>query len=366
MPLRALTRLLLVPVLLAGCGPALDTELDDDSPVQALQQLHLNLLPGAPLPAEQPYSAAAGSPCDTIVSVAMAEEGRGPNAVGQDLTVYPYKLSDYLASGEAWCSEFVSWVYKAAGQPFTGGSEGGWMLKGSTQIRSWFQNNKTFVQKGSANWSSFIPEPGDYIRYNTSSGGHSGIVRYAEGTTLYTIEGNVSNLVKRRTISNWKSYASLDGIGQLGLNCGCTTDGDCNDNNPCTTDSCVGGTCQNTPIAGCCTTDAQCDDGDPCTTDSCVSSACQHSPVPGCGPDGQVQPPDAGPPPKLDGSPSPSTDASPSVSDSLHLLHPDGTPPTAGAAPALMGGCSATPSQPPGPLALLLLLAVAVLWRVRR
>ena len=37
------------------------------------------------------------------------------------------------------------------------------------------------------------------------------------------------------------------------------------------------GTCSRTPIAGCCTTSAQCDDLNPCTTDSCNANTCAHT-----------------------------------------------------------------------------------------
>jgi hypothetical protein len=312
---RTIAPPLLAILVAAGCGPEL---IDDDVPFEP-GRLHLNLTEGEAAP-EQPVSLSVSSnPCDTIVSAAMAEKGRGPNEVGKDLTSYPFKLNNYLYAGEAWCSEFVAWVYRVAGHPFTGGSEGGWMLKGSTQIRSWFVSNKTFVYRNDAGWSSLTPSPGDYIRYNNSSGGHSGLVHSVSGTTLYTVEGNVSNQVKHRTISNWKSYSSIDGIGRLGLACGCATDADCidsdpctagkcvggsctfapipgccttnaqcNDNNPCTTDSCVGNTCKNAPVQGCCTTDAQCNDNNPCTTDSCAGNTCKHTPItPCCTTDGQ-------------------------------------------------------------------------------
>lgn len=50
----------------------------------------------------------------------------------------------------------------------------------------------------------------------------------------------------------------------------------CNDNNPCTTDSCD-------PVTGCTYTLISCDDGNECTTDTCVSQtgACSHAPRPG-------------------------------------------------------------------------------------
>ena len=57
-----------------------------------------------------------------VIDLAVKKEGRYPDEVGKDLKTYPYANSYYLqktGSGvhdyEAWCSEFVSWVYKAAG-----------------------------------------------------------------------------------------------------------------------------------------------------------------------------------------------------------------------------------------------------------
>jgi uncharacterized protein (TIGR03382 family) len=68
-----------------------------------------------------------------------------------------------------------------------------------------------------------------------------------------------------------------------GTGCGgCSTNADCNDSSPCTTDSCVSNKCQNTAIAGCCTTAAQCGDGDPCTKDACTANKCTHSPIASC------------------------------------------------------------------------------------
>jgi hypothetical protein len=54
---------------------------------------------------------------------------------------------------------------------------------------------------------------------------------------------------------------------------GCTSAAQCNDSNPCTTDACVSGACQNNPVANgtACT-----DDGNACTNDICTSGACTH------------------------------------------------------------------------------------------
>jgi hypothetical protein len=63
---------------------------------------------------------------------------------------------------------------------------------------------------------------------------------------------------------------------------GCTTNGECDDGDPCTSDTCSGGQCQHSAVSGCCTQSSQCDDKDPCTADSCSSNKCQHSTISGC------------------------------------------------------------------------------------
>ena len=73
------------------------------------------------------------------------------------------------------------------------------------------------------------------------------------------------------------------------VDCGCTTPADCDDLLECTLDDCVGGVCENTPVADdtpctgglccggictapACSSDAECDDSESCTTDTCVDA----------------------------------------------------------------------------------------------
>ncbi|GIV33050.1 MAG: hypothetical protein KatS3mg031_0585 [Chitinophagales bacterium] len=58
------------------------------------------------------------------------------------------------------------------------------------------------------------------------------------------------------------------------------TDIVCNDNNPCTIDSCdaIAG-CLYIPLGSCCTTDADCDDNNPCTLDLCDQGTCIYTPL---------------------------------------------------------------------------------------
>lgn len=159
------------------------------------------------------------------LEIAVLENGRYPDEVGHDLVAYPFDLTRYLdrtGDGEhdyeAWCSEFVSWAYRAGGYPLSGGWEVSWMLGGSKTLRTWFRTYAEFVDRNHTDWEGFVPRPGDYVRYETSGGGHSGLVLRCSGDTLYTVEGNVSNRVRLRGIVNWQHYQSgttyIDGIGR--------------------------------------------------------------------------------------------------------------------------------------------------------
>ena len=66
----------------------------------------------------------------------------------------------------------------------------------------------------------------------------------------------------------------------------CSTAADCDDQNACTTDSCSGGVCQNTTMVGCtpCSTAADCDDQNACTIESCDAGVCHYSAIEGCTP----------------------------------------------------------------------------------
>ena len=59
---------------------------------------------------------------------------------------------------------------------------------------------------------------------------------------------------------------------------------DCNDSNPCTTDSCnpQTGECTNLLVGGCCKIDVDCEDGNVCTENYCTDNKCETFPVSDC------------------------------------------------------------------------------------
>ena len=68
---------------------------------------------------------------------------------------------------EEWCADFVSYVYKAAGYPFSGGETDGWDENNANNII-----NMGFSQHDP---SSYTPQPGD-VAYFDYQGGHVEIV----------------------------------------------------------------------------------------------------------------------------------------------------------------------------------------------
>ena len=120
---------------------------------------------------------------------------------------------------EYWCADFVSWVYKEAGKPFTGGVSGGWRLPGVAGVKDWFNKNGTYTQ----NSGQADPKPGDIYTLRDGSGlFHIGIVEKVEGDTLYAISGNTStdntgngNGVGNTTYKNFRSNTEIDGFGSL-------------------------------------------------------------------------------------------------------------------------------------------------------
>ena len=151
---------------------------------------------------------------ETIVSIAQNELG---NTDGNT----PGK---YHGHGGGWCSEFVSWVYWQAGDPFGGGATDGgnctedWNMSTVYRIVAGFGRNENWqfmtIEEINTNWqigddNHLEPKAGDYVLFSNTTGidrSHSGLVRNISGTTLHSIEGNVSNKVAAMVRANWRTY----------------------------------------------------------------------------------------------------------------------------------------------------------------
>lgn len=157
-------------------------------------------------------SAAGGS----ILEVARAELAKnvaesppGSNGGG--------RISVYTDNNrEPWCADFVSWVYKTAGKPFTGGASGGWRIPSVNTLDMWLKENGTRVENKSG---APAPQPGDVVIFDHSgdevgNDTHTGIIEQVSGNKMITIEGNTSDKVARRTYDNYRSNNTIRSWGR--------------------------------------------------------------------------------------------------------------------------------------------------------
>jgi hypothetical protein len=105
------------------------------------------------------------------------------------------------ASYEEWCADFVSYVYKEAGYPFTQGEANGWDESNANNIQ-----NMGFTMHPA---TGYIPKPGDiaYFDYNGGhveivvSGGQTPTFIYGDSATIDPSTGN-GQMMTNTTISD--------------------------------------------------------------------------------------------------------------------------------------------------------------------
>lgn len=180
----------LLPSLDAIASAGASATLGASSPPAAVQRLPV--VAGGSVVAIASQVAAAG------IAEVPAGSNRGP---GIDL------FTD--GNAEAWCADFVSWVLRAAGVPFSGGASSGWRLAWTGDVRAWFVQRDAFRERLLAD-----PQPGDVVWFVH---GHVGIVEAVRGDALLTIEGNSGDAVARRTYGRWRLDPDIGGFGRPGL-----------------------------------------------------------------------------------------------------------------------------------------------------
>ena len=117
-----------------------------------------------------------------IISFRQAVVGRGENP----------RLA------EPWCADFVSWAWARAGVPLGFGGRGSDYVP---ELVAWAQLSRSW------RWArdGYNPRSGDLIVYraNGSRAGHIGLVVKLQRGRVYTVEGNLSDRVMRRSVKPW-------------------------------------------------------------------------------------------------------------------------------------------------------------------
>lgn len=89
---------------------------------------------------------------------------------------------------EAWCADFVSWVYNKAGKPLKNPYSGSWRIPGTYTLREYYQSIDKFRPAD----SNYEPKVGDILLYDNPSpfGQHTNIILKKDDNTVTTIGGN--------------------------------------------------------------------------------------------------------------------------------------------------------------------------------
>jgi hypothetical protein len=108
----------------------------------------------------------------------------------------------YGLPNQAWCAMFVSWCSNQAGISTT-------IIPKYASVSvgmDWFINKGLFQYK-----ERYVPKTGDLIFFKSDGASHTGIVISCDGTTVYTIEGNTSDMVAKRSYP--LMYSKITGYG---------------------------------------------------------------------------------------------------------------------------------------------------------
>lgn len=92
---------------------------------------------------------------------------------------------------EPWCADFVSWAFRQTGHPLPGNQRS---LASTKYMENQMRQQGKYFGRGQQ-----TPKPGDIIFFGNPGTCHVGIVERVANGKVYTVEGNTSNQVARRS-----------------------------------------------------------------------------------------------------------------------------------------------------------------------
>jgi len=120
------------------------------------------------------------------------------------------KYAGYAGHGnnQAWCSTFVTWALKKADAQ---GAQIPDFVKKAEPGGAAVESYRNAYQQNGRLFRSGTPQPGDLVFFGSGGGEHIGIVERVENGKVYTIEGNTSDQVARRSYSLGDPYINSFG-----------------------------------------------------------------------------------------------------------------------------------------------------------
>lgn len=119
----------------------------------------------------------------------------------------------FYANGvqEPWCADFISYLYKEVGHPFSNPNNGNWRIPGVYTLKEYFQDIGVWHSE-----SDYLPRPGDVAIYDGGFfKGHTNLVVEVGEDYMITLGGNEDNMVHLSKF-NWRDPKyGLQGFGHL-------------------------------------------------------------------------------------------------------------------------------------------------------
>lgn len=132
-----------------------------------------------------------------VVSILRSEYSSNPEGT---------KYSESV--NEAWCADFVSWVFNQAGRPLKNPHSGSWRIPGTFTLREYYES----IGKLRLAETGYSPKVGDIMLYDNPSpfGQHTNIVIINDDGVITTIGGNEPGGIRI------VKHAKKDDVGFIG------------------------------------------------------------------------------------------------------------------------------------------------------
>lgn len=114
---------------------------------------------------------------------------------------------------EPWCANFVSWIMREAGEPFSNPNSGSWRIPGVYTLQEFYESQNRFEPVG----NGYRPQVGDTVLYDNEFriGQHTNFVVAVDGGTATTVGGNELGKIRVHDL-DWQSDGAVVGFGRLG------------------------------------------------------------------------------------------------------------------------------------------------------
>lgn len=146
-----------------------------------------------------------------ILNLTQEEYAKKPVSYDSNVLTYSEGVK------ESWCADFVSWIMKESGEPYTNPNSGHWRIPGVLTLQEYYKSEKRYIDAD----ANYTPQTGDVAIYigtktlDQRSNQHTNIILKTDGDYMYTIGGNERGRLRIDKQNYKEKQNSLIGFGTL-------------------------------------------------------------------------------------------------------------------------------------------------------